>query len=79
MVGFQNFVIFWFGLDLWKGKEIPKIHLLLLIDYDKVFDCVDYNKVLNIFKEMGITDHLTCLLRSLIQVKKQELEPDMEQ
>ena len=35
--------------------------------------------MLNIFKEMGITDHLTCLLGSLIQVKKQELEPDMEQ
>jgi len=41
-------------------------------------DCVDHNKLWEILKEMGIPDHLTCLLRSLMQVKKQKLEADME-
>ena len=35
------------------------------IDYTKAFDCVDHNKVWKILKEMGISDHLTCLLRNL--------------
>ena len=35
------------------------------IDYAKAFDCVDYNKLWKILKEMGIPDHLTCLLRNL--------------
>ena len=48
-------------------------HLLCFIDYAKAFDCVDHNKLWKILKEMGIPDHLTC------QVKKQQLEPDMEQ
>ena len=38
---------------------------LLLIDYTKAFDCVDHNKLWKILKEMGISDHLTCLLRNL--------------
>ena len=36
------------------------------IDYAKAFDCVDHNKLWNILKEMGILDHLTCLLRNNI-------------
>ena len=48
-------------------------------DYVKVFDCVDYNKLWKILKAMWIPDHLTFLLRNLYQVKKQQLEPDMEQ
>ena len=44
----------------------------------KAFVCVDNNKMWKILKEMGISDHLTCLLRNLNQVKKQELELDME-
>ena len=47
------------------------------IGYD--FDCVDRNKLWKILKEMGIPDHLTCLLRNLYAGKKQQLEPDMEQ
>ena len=47
-------------------------------DYAKAFDCVDHNK-LKILQKTGIPDHLTCLLRNLYQVKKQQLEPDMEQ
>ena len=35
------------------------------LDYAKVFDCVDHNKLWKILKEMGIPDHLTCLLRNL--------------
>ena len=39
------------------------LHLLLLTDYAKVFDCMNHNKLWKILKEMGIPDHLTCLLR----------------
>ena len=49
------------------------------IDYAKAFDCVDHNKLWKILKEMGIPDHLTCLLRICMQVKKHQLELDMEQ
>ena len=49
------------------------------IDYAKAFDCVDHNKLWKILQEMGIADHLTCLLRNCIQVRKQQLELDMEQ
>ena len=63
-----------------KAREFQKnIYLLLLIDYTKAFDCVDHNKLRNMLKEMGIPDHLTCLLRTCTQVKKQQLEPVMEQ
>ena len=41
------------------------IILFLFIDYAKAFDCVDHNKLWKILKEMGIPDHLTCLLRNL--------------
>ena len=44
-------------------REIPEKHLLLFIDYTKAFDCVDHNRLWKILKEMGIPDHLTCLLR----------------
>ena len=37
----------------------------LVIDYGKAFDCVDHNKLWKILKEMGISDHFTCLLRNL--------------
>ena len=40
---------------------------------------MDHNKLWKILQEMGISDHLTCLLRICMQVKKQQLEPDMEQ
>ena len=49
------------------------------IDYEKAFDCVDYNKLWKILKEMGIPDHLTCLLRNLYAGQEQQLEVDMEQ
>ena len=42
-----------------------KTSIFVFIDYAKVFDCVDHNKPWKILKEMGISDHLTCLLRNL--------------
>ena len=63
-----------------KAREFQKnIDLLLLVDYTKASDCVDHNKLRKILKEMGIPDHLTCLLRTYTQVKKQQLETVMEQ
>ena len=46
-----------------KTREFQKN--ICFIDYTKVFDCVDHNKLWKILKEMGIPDHLTCLLRNL--------------
>ena len=50
----------------WKKQESSSKNIYFcLIDYAKAFDCVDHNKLWKILKEMGIPDHLTCLLRSL--------------
>ena len=48
-----------------KAREFQKIIYFCFIDYAKAFDCVDHNKLWKILKEMGIPDHLTCLLRNL--------------
>ena len=48
-----------------KAREFQKNIYFCLIDYAKAFDCVDKNKLWKILKEMGIPDHLTCLLRNL--------------
>ena len=48
-----------------KAREFQKSINFCLIDYAKPVDCVDYNKLFKILKEMGIPDHLTCLLRNL--------------
>ena len=48
-----------------KAREFQKNISFCLIDYAKAFDCVDHNKLWTILKEMGIPDHLTCLLRNL--------------
>ena len=47
-----------------KAREFQK-NIFRFIDYVKAFDCVDHNKLWKIVKEMGIPDHLTCLLRNL--------------
>ena len=66
-----------------KAREFQKNIYFCFIDYAKAFDCVDHKKLWKILKEMGIPDHLTCLLRNLYaaswQVRKQQLELDMEQ
>ena len=48
-----------------KAGEFQKSIYFCFIDYAKVFDCVDHNKLWKILKEMGIPDCLTCLLRNL--------------
>ena len=48
-----------------KAREFQKNIFSCFIDYVKAFDCVDHNKVWIILREMGILDHLTCLLRNL--------------
>ena len=48
-----------------KSKRVPENIYFCFIDYAKAFDCVDRNKLWKILKEMGIPDHLTCLLRNL--------------
>ena len=48
-----------------KAQEFQKNIYLCFIDYAKAFDCVDQHKLWKILKEMGIPDHLTCLLRNL--------------
>ena len=62
-----------------KAREFQKNIYFCFTDYIKAFDCVDHNKLWNIFEEMGILDHLTRFLRNLYQGKKQQLEVDMEQ
>ena len=48
-----------------KAREFQKNICFCFIDYAKAFDCVNHNKLWKILKEMGIPDHLTCLLRNL--------------
>ena len=48
-----------------KARDFQKNIYFCFIDYAKAFDCVDHNKLWKILKEMGIPDHLTCLLRNL--------------
>ena len=62
-----------------KARQFQKNIYFCFIDYAKAFDCVDHNEVHKILKEMGRLDHLTCLLGTYRQVKKQQLESDMEQ
>ena len=48
-----------------RNQEFQKNFYLCFIDYAKTLDCMDHNKQWKILKEMGIPDHLTCLLRNL--------------
>ena len=62
-----------------KAREFQKNIYFCFIDYAKAFDCVDRNKLWKILQEMGIPDHLTSSWETCMQVRKQQLEPDMEQ
>ena len=53
-----------------KAREFQKNIYFCFIDYTKVFDCVDHKKLWKILKEMGIPDHLICLLRNLYARQK---------
>ena len=48
-----------------KAREFQKNIYFCFIDYGKAFSCVDHNKLCKLLQEMGIPDHLTCLLRNL--------------
>jgi len=60
----------------WKG--VSKNICFCFIDFAKAFDCVDHNKLWKILKEIGIPDHLTCLLRNLY-AGQEATELDMKQ
>ena len=62
-----------------EAREFQKNIYFCFIDYAKAFDCMDHNTLWKILKEMGIPDHLTCILKNNMQVRKQQLELDMEQ
>ena len=59
-----------------KAREFQKNINFCFIDYVKAFECVDHNELWKILNEMGISDHLTCLLRNLCAGRKQQLELD---
>ena len=61
-----------------KTREFQKNIYFCFIDYAKALDCVDHNKLWKIL-QMGIPDHLTCSWETYMQVRKQQLELDMEQ
>ena len=54
-----------FCWNMEKAREFQKNIYFCFIDYAKAFDCVDHNRLWKLLKEMGIPDHLTCLLRNL--------------
>ena len=63
----------------YKRKGIPEKHLLLLHGLGQTFDCVNHNKLWKIFKEMGVPDHLTCLLINLYAAQEATVRTNMEQ
>ena len=65
--------------SLKKQESSRKNIYFCFIDYAKAFDCVDHNKLWKILKVMEIPDHLTSLWETYMQVRKQQLELDMEQ
>ena len=63
-----------------KAREFQKKNIYFcFIDCGKAFDCVDHNKLWKILKEIGITDHLICLLRNLYAGQEATVRLDMEQ
>ena len=62
-----------------SSASVRSLPFLCFIDYAKAFDCVDHRKLWKILKEMGIPDHLICLLRNLYAGQEEQLELCMEQ
>ena len=67
------------GWIIEKGREFQKNIYFCFIDYAKAFDCVDHNKPWKLLQEMGIPDHLTCLLINPYAGQEPQLEPYMKQ
>ena len=62
-----------------KPREFKKNIYFCFTDYAKAFNCVGHSKLWNIVNEMGIPDHLICLLRTCMKDKRQQLEMDIQQ
>ena len=62
-----------------KAREFQRNIYFCFIDYAKVFECVDHNKLWKVFKEMGIPDHLTRLWQNLYVGQEATVRTDMEQ
>ena len=62
-----------------KAREFQKNIYFCFIDYAKAFDCVDHKNLWKILKEMGIPEHLTCLLRNRYGGQEAKLELDVEE
>ena len=62
-----------------KARQFQKNIYFCFTDYAKAFDCVDHNKLWKILKEMGLPDHLTCLLRNLYASQEATVRLDIEQ
>ena len=62
-----------------KQESSRKNIYFCIIDYAKAFDCVDHNKLWKILQDMGIPDHWPASWETYMQVRKQQLELDMEQ
>ena len=62
-----------------KKQEFHKNIYFCFFDYTKAFYCADHNKLWKILQEMGVPDHLTCLLRNLYAGQEAQLELDMVQ
>ena len=62
-----------------NAREFQKNIYFCFMEYTKGFDCVDHNKLWKILKEMGISGHLTCLLRNLYTGQETTVRLDMEQ
>ena len=62
-----------------KAREFQKCIYFFFIDYAKAFDCVDHNKLWKILKDMGVPDQWPTFRETYMQVRKQQLELDMDQ
>ena len=62
-----------------KAREFQKNIYFCFIDYAKAFDCVDHHQLWKILQEIGIPDHLTCLMRNLYAGQEATVRLDMEQ
>ena len=75
-----GFCTFFQNSQSWRACFWQEVLLYFcFIDYAKAFDCVHHNKLWKILQEMGLPDHLICLLRNVYAGQKQQLELDMEQ
>ena len=63
----------------WVIEKARKLNVYFFIDYARAFDCVDHNKLWKILEEIGIPDHLTCLMRNLYAGQEATVRTDMKQ